>query len=319
MSEPINDSADAPANDPALRRAAAWVRRRTSRSRPDDVGLARALLAGRTVSVVIPARNEVGTVGLIVEVVAGAPAGLVSEVLVVDDASSDGTAAAARAAGARVARSTSPLGKGGALRRGLAETSGELVVFLDADVPAFEPHWVASLLLPLLRHPEVLLVKAAYDRPLAVDGVVHPASGGRVTRLVALPALNLVAPELTGFVQPLAGETAARRTLLERVRLGDGYAVELGLLLDAYAVAGLDGLAQVDLGERAHRHQSDEALARMATSVLRVAARYAGWPATASGFAAPRRGPDGGWEHHVEELTTSWQPPLVDDRAAPSG
>jgi len=248
---------------------------------------------------VVPARDEAATVGSVVAALRDAAARLPLDVLVVDDGSTDGTADVAAAAGARVVRAERSLGKGGAMRRGLAETAGDLVVFLDADVPDLQPHWVASMLLPLLRHDEVVLVKAAYDRPLTVDGVVHPGSGGRVTRLVAVPVLNLVAPELTVVAQPLAGESAARRSFLTRHRLGDGYSVELGLLLDAYAEAGLDGLAQVDLGERAHRHQSDEALGRMATEVLRTAASRAGWVTARDGYAHARRGADGAWEHHV--------------------
>jgi len=287
----------------------AWMRARTLRSRPADVDRVRELLGEHRVSIVIPARNEAATVGA---VVAAALAGLpdsAGEVVVVDDASLDGTADAARAGGARVVRSPQPLGKGGALRRGVAESSGDLVVFLDADVPDFEAHWVASMLLPLLTWPQVMLVKAAYDRPLEVDGVVHPASGGRVTRLVAVPALNLMAPELTVIAQPLAGESAVRRTLLDQVVLADGYAIELSLLLDTYEAGGLGALAQVDLGERAHRHHSDDALARMATSVLRVVARHAGWQVTRSGFAAPRRGADGAWERRVEPLAPAWADP----------
>src|SRR5207244_7407023 len=143
-------------------------------------------------------------------------------------------------------------------------------------------YWVASLLLPLLRDDHVVLVKAAYDRPLAVGGVLHPTAGGRVTRLVAVPVLNLLAPELTVIAQPLAGETAARRAFLDKCVLADDYSVELALLLDAYETAGLDGLAQVDLGVRRHRHHGDEELGRMATDVLRAAARHARWSVAAA-------------------------------------
>lgn len=274
-----------------------WLARRSTRAGDGDVDEVRRLLRGGRVDVVIPARNEAETVGPIVASIRAVLAGVVSEVVVVDDASGDGTHAAAEAAGARVVRSPSRLGKGRAMRLGTEQSDGDVVVFLDADVPDFSPRWVASLVLPLLRDESIVLVKAAYDRPLTADGVAHPRSGGRVTRLVAVPVLNLVAPELTVIAQPLAGETAARRSLLEKTGFADGYSVELAMLLDTYALAGLDGLAQVDLGERAHRHQSDQALGAMATDVLRAAARYAGWPVADAGYAHVRRGAGGSWTH----------------------
>jgi glucosyl-3-phosphoglycerate synthase len=264
---------------------------------------------------VLPARNEAGTVGGLVRSLRAGLVELVDELVVVDDGSTDATAALARTAGARVVTAhdvrsdVPPAGKGGALWRGLAATSGELVVFLDADVPEFPPLWVASLLLPLLRDSDVALVKAAYDRPLTVDGVVHPGSGGRVTRLVATPLLSLVAPDLTVFAQPLAGETAARRDLLEGLALVGGYGVELALLLDAHAAVGLDGLAQVDLGERRHRHQSDEALARMSAALLDVVAERQGWAVAGREYARVRRGAHD-FEHVSSPLDTVRMPTL---------
>ena len=282
-----------------------WLDRRCFRSLPEDLEQARGLLRGTTVSVVLSARDEEATVGSLVRGLREGLGGLLHELVVVDDGSTDATASRARQAGARVVTAdgvrpdVAPAGKGGAMWRGLAATSGELVLFLDADVAQFPAYWAASLLLPLLRDPGVALVKAAYDRPLEVDGVLHPGSGGRVTRLVALPVLDVVAPELTLFAQPLAGETAARRSLLERLSFMGGYGVEMGLLLDAYELVKLDGLAQVDLGERAHRHQSDRALELMATTVLRVALDRAGWPPRGLGHGRVHRRQDGRLEHSV--------------------
>lgn len=289
-----------------------WLTRRSCVSAPGDLDLARRLRGSTTCCVVVPARNEVATVGALVEGLRAGLDDLVDEVVVVDDGSDDGTGAAASRAGARVVDGRDPeghTGKGGAMWRGLAATTAELVVFLDADVPDFAPHWVASLLLPMLREPGVALVKAAYDRPLTVDGVVHPGSGGRVTRLVANPLLNLVAPDLTVFAQPLAGETAARRTLLERVSFVGGYGVELGLLLDAHRAVGLDGLAQVDLGVRWHRHHSDVVLAEMATTLLQVAAHRTGCALGTDEFARVRRDDSGTFVHEVRPLRLSSLPP----------
>lgn len=294
-----------------------WLRLRSSRSGPGDVAEARALRGRSRVSVVVPARDEEATVGGLVRELRDGLGDLVAELVVVDDGSTDRTAERAREAGARVvtAQDCRPdvpaAGKGGALWRGLAATSGDLVLFLDADVPVFPAHWAASLLLPLLREPTVALVKAAYDRPLEVDGVVHPGSGGRVTRLVARPLLGLVAPDLTVVAQPLAGETAARRCLLERLSFDGGYGVELGMLLDAHRLVGLAGLAQVDLGVRAHRHQSDAALARMSATLLRVGLDRAGWSPPSDAHGRVVRHDDGTYEHVVEPVELRRLPPLA--------
>lgn len=270
--------------------ARAWLATRTTCTSPDDLDHAVRLKGDRTVSVVLPARDEERTIGSLVGGLVRflqLDCRLVDELVVLDDASRDRTAQVAAEAGARVVSGpavhpeVSRGGKGCAMWKALIATRGELVVFLDADVPEFPAHWVASLLLPLLREPAVGLVKAAYDRPLEVDGVAHPGSGGRVTRLVAIPSLGALVPELTVFAQPLAGETAARRSLLESLPFMTGYGVELGLLLDAHARLGLPGLAQVDLGVRSHRHQSDEALGEMAAAVLQVALDRAGRPLAA--------------------------------------
>ena len=162
-------------------------------------------------------------------------------------------------------------GKGEALWRSLAATTGDIVVFVDADLLAFHSDYVTGLIGPLLTDPSVHFVKAMYDRPLADGAVVHAGGGGRVTELVARPLLNLHWPQLAGFVQPLAGEYAARRHLLERLPFATGYGVEIGLLIDALNTAGLDAMAQVDLGERRHRHHDDLRLGRMAAEIWQTA------------------------------------------------
>jgi glucosyl-3-phosphoglycerate synthase len=148
---------------------------------------------------------------------------------------------------------------------------GDILVFLDADLDPFDPDWVCRLLAPVLREPGIALVKAAADRPLSVAGTLHPRSGGRVTELVARPLLGLLWPELSGLVQPLAGEICIRRSLFERLSIPTGYGLEIGMLLDIHRLAGLDAIAQVDLGERRHRHHPDRALGRMASAVVQAA------------------------------------------------
>jgi glucosyl-3-phosphoglycerate synthase len=255
-----------------------WLDRRTSVGRSwDRHELVRAR-AGARVAVVLPARNEADTVGAIVrairrELVVDVP--LVSEVVVVDSGSVDDTAAVAAGAGARVVRQASVLpevgdvpGKGEALWKALFATRGDVLVFVDADLREFDPQFVVGLLGPLLTDPGVGFVKAVYDRPLSTTDRVLPAGGGRVTELVARPLLNVHWPLLAGFVQPLAGEYAARRELLERLPFASGYGVEIGLLIDVLELAGLEAMAQVDLGRRVHRNQDDAALGRMASQVL---------------------------------------------------
>ncbi|GGX19236.1 glucosyl-3-phosphoglycerate synthase [Streptomyces noursei] len=240
---------------------------------------------GRTVSVVLPALDEEATVGAIVAAIRAdlmtEEVPLVDELVVLDSGSTDRTAEVAAAAGARVVHRDSVLpripalpGKGEVLWRSLLVTSGDIVCFVDADLREFSSTFVSGIVGPLLTDPEVQFVKAMYDRPLDTGQGGRPAGGeqgGRVTELVARPLLNLHWPRLAGFVQPLGGEYAARRSLLERLPFPVGYGVELGLLVDALHTVGLDALAQVDVGVRRHRHQGGQALGRMAAAIYRTA------------------------------------------------
>jgi len=161
-------------------------------------------------------------------------------------------------------------GKGEVLWKALHVTTGDILVYIDADLTDFGEHYVTGLLGPLLNDDSVLMVKAFYDRPL-LD--VAAAGGGRVTELMARPLLGALLPELAGVVQPLAGEYAARRSLLETMPFAAGYGVETALLIDTVAAHGLDAVAQVDLGERTHGHQDTAALGRMAATILHTVLR----------------------------------------------
>lgn len=257
----------------------------------DAAGLA-AAKGGRRVTVCLPARDEEATVGDIVATIRRRLCvrhRLVDEVVVVDDASSDGTAAAARAAGARVVASEGG-GKGAAMRAGLARSDGDLVVYCDADVRPFRAAFVVGLLGPLLAGPGVSFVKGFYDRPF--DG--HDGEGGRVTELVAKPALRILLPALAGFAQPLAGECAARRDVLEQVPFVRGYGVDVALLADVAGRFGLASMAQVDLGRRVHRNRSLAELGPQAEAVLRAVLARSGLGAAVDELAPLAAGPPGG-------------------------
>ena len=247
---------------------------------------------GTRISVVIPARNEERTVGRVVGalrqvLLIGTP--LVDEIVVIDSDSTDGTGRAAERAGATVhrARDIAPElgsypGKGEALWKSLLVTRGDLLVFVDADLTQWGPHFVTGLVGPLLLggppssgppNPDgpVQLVKGFYERVRTERDGSTSTEGGRVTELVARPLLSLWWPQLAGVVQPLAGEWAARRGLMESLTIPVGYGVELSTLLDTFTRHGPGAVAQVDLGSRAHRHQADHDLALMAAELMVVA------------------------------------------------
>lgn len=230
------------------------------------------------VSVCIPARDEETTVGPIVEAIRVElvdHVGLVDEVMVVDDHSEDRTGEVAAAAGARVVAAEDVLpglgfgpGKGEAIWKSVFAARGDLLVWCDADVRDFDPSFVVGLMGPLLSRPDLAFVKGFYERP---DG-----GGGRVTELVARPTLALLFPHLSSILQPLAGEYAARRSVVEELPFARGYGVDLGLLVDVARRCGPSAVAQVDLGSRVHRNRPLHELGPQALSVLHTALGRAG-------------------------------------------
>jgi glucosyl-3-phosphoglycerate synthase len=272
---------------------------------------------GRRVSVCLPARDEAATVGATVdtiraELMAGDP--VVDELIVMDDGSSDETAAIAEAAGATVVTAAEVLpeygtehGKGQAMWRSVHVASGDVIVFCDADIQDFEASFVLGLLGPLLTRDDVTFVKGYYDRPL--DG--RPGEGGRVTELMARPLISVFFPHLAGVNQPLAGECAARRDILESIPFAGGYGVDLGLLIDVSERFGTAGLVQCDLGERVHRNRPLADLGVQALAILQMALVRAGLcEANAAAF---------GWTSHLVRpaadavaVTLAERPPLVD-------
>jgi glucosyl-3-phosphoglycerate synthase len=300
-----------------------WLDRRswTAADRPREDLAAAKRGFGSSVSVVLPALDEERTVGEIVAAIRrdlmDGPFPLVDELIVLDSGSTDRTGEVAGVAGAKVIhrdevlpRVPSVQGKGEVLWRSLLATSGDIVCFVDADLRGFSADFVSGIVGPLLTDPGLQLVKAMYDRPLGDS----PGGGGRVTELVARPLLNLHWPQLAGFVQPLGGEYAARRDLLERLPFPVGYGVELGLLVDALELVGLDALAQVDVGVRRHRHQDGQALGRMAAAIYRTAhvrlPRGGGARHRLTQFA--RTGEAGGFAPRTHDVDSVERPPMRD-------
>ena len=297
-----------------------WLSTRSwsANERPLHQILAAKQRTGRTVSVVLPALNEEATVGDIVSVIRHdlmRQVPLVDELVVVDSGSADRTSEVAAAAGARVVHRDGILprlpavpGKGEVLWRSLLVTRGDIVCFVDADLRDFSSDFVSGIVGPLLTEPDVDLVKAMYDRPLAGAA----GQGGRVTELMARPLLNMHWPQLAGFVQPLGGEYAARRSLLEQLPFPVGYGVELGMLVDALHLVGLDALAQVDVGVRKHRHQDGQALGRMAAAIYRTAQlRLARGHMIRPALTQFERSADG-FEPRTYSVDTEERPPMAE-------
>ena len=246
---------------------------------------------GTTISLGLPALNEEATIGREIEVLRRTlmqDVPLLDEMVVIDGGSEDGTADVARRCGVPTYHHAEILpergtgcGKGEALWKSLHVLGGDLIVWVDTDIRDIHPRFVYGLLGPLLREPRIGYVKAYYRRPLRVGRQRYETGGGRVTELTARPLLNLLFPELSAIIQPLAGEYAGRREVLERLPFFTGYGVEIGLLIDVLTTFGLDRIGQVDLGSRAHRNRDLTSLSMMAFSIAQVVMRRLGHRARA--------------------------------------
>jgi glucosyl-3-phosphoglycerate synthase len=241
---------------------------------------------GLTISLGLPALNEEKTIGQIIKTVRTQCVErfpLLDEIVVIDSNSTDRTVKIAQDLGMPVyphpeilPQYGSYVGKGEALWKSLFVLKGDIVAWIDTDILNIHPRFVYGILGPLIREPRLMYIKGFYQRPLRVGKKMEARGGGRVTELTARPLLNLFYPELSGFVQPLAGEYAGRRKALENVPFFAGYGVETGLLIDLLARCGLGAMGQVDLEERVHRNQSLLVLSKMAFEIVQVVSQRAG-------------------------------------------
>lgn len=233
-----------------------------------------------TISLCLPTLNEEKTIGKEViifksELVDRYP--LLDEIAVIDSGSDDQTREIAANFGADVYLADDILpglekkkGKGENLWKAIYQLEGDIIVYVDADISNIHPRFVYGLVAPLIYREEVKYVKAFYDRPLAVSGSVRPSGGGRVTEILIRPLFSLYFPELTGIIQPLSGEYAVRREVLEKINFPIGYGVETSHLIDVYTKYGLDAFAQTDLDQRVHENKPTRALGKMAFGILQT-------------------------------------------------
>lgn len=281
-----------------------------------------AAKTGRTISVVLPALNEEETVESVIDSISPLVDGLVDELIVLDSGSTDDTEIRAIAAGARVVSREQAVpelparpGKGEALWRSLAATSGDIVVFIDSDLINPDPMFVPNLVGPLLTGDGIHLVKGFYRRPLKVgdaSGDAGSTGGGRVTELVARPLLAALRPELGWVLQPLGGEYAASRELLMSLPFAPGYGVEIGLLVDTFDRLGLDAIAQVNLGVRAHRNRPLEELGAMSRQVIATLLSRCGIPDSGVGLTQffPAGPNSEGFTQHTLPVSLDDRPPM---------
>ena len=280
-----------------------------------------AAKAGRTISVVLPALNEAETVAAVINTITPMLGELVDELIVLDSGSTDDTEALARAAGARVVHREEALpeiapqpGKGEALWRSLAATTGDIIVFIDSDLIDPDPMFVPRLVGPLLTEDGIHLVRGFYRRPLKVGDGEDANGGGRVTELVARPLLAALRPELGYVLQPLGGEYAGTRELLTAVPFAPGYGVEIGILIDTYDRFGLDAIAQVNLGVRTHRNRPLSELGPMSRQIIATLLTRCGIDDSGVGLTqflpdGPGQGPQG-YRTKTSAVSLADRPPM---------
>lgn len=243
---------------------------------------------GRTISLVMPTLNEEDNVGTIIETIfrdLNQQYQIIDELVLIDGGSTDNTLDIVYHLEKKyellnVVKESDILpdyqckkGKGNQLWKGLHCSTGTIVLYCDSDLKNFDVRMIYGLIGPLLTTP-IRFVKGFYERPLVISDTVQKSNeGGRVTELCARPMLNLLYPELSGFIQPLGGEYGGYREVLENVEYMTGYGVEVNMLIDILEKFGLKKMGQVDLLKREHRHQNTNALSKMSFIIMNTILR----------------------------------------------
>jgi len=280
------------------------------------------------ISLCLPTLNEEKTIGKEIvmfksELMDRYP--LLDEIAVIDSGSIDRTREIASTFGADVYLSADILpqygekkGKGENLWKAVYELTGDIIVYVDADIKNIHPRFVYGLVAPLIYRPEVHYVKAFYDRPLAFSQGVRPSGGGRVTEILVRPLFSLFFPDLTGLIQPLSGEYAVRREVLDKIPFPIGYGVETSHLIDVYEKWGMEAIAQVDLDQRVHRNQETRDLGKMAFGILRAflfraeALGVIGELPELSTLLRQFQAKDESFEQIAYEIVEEERPPMID-------
>jgi glucosyl-3-phosphoglycerate synthase len=235
---------------------------------------------GLKISLCIPTLNEEKTIGKEIvifrsELMERYP--LIDEFAVIDSGSEDKTREVAASFGADVYKASDILpevgdkrGKGENLWKAIYQLKGDIIVYVDADIKNIHPRFVYGIVAPLIMNQTIKYCKAFYDRPITYSSGIRASGGGRVTEILIRPLFSLFFPELTSLIQPLSGEFAVRREVLERIPFPIGYGVETAHILDVYREWGLDAFAQCDLDQRVHRNQATTALGKMSFGILQT-------------------------------------------------
>ncbi len=233
---------------------------------------------GLKISLCIPTLNEEKTIGKEIvifrsELMERYP--LIDEIAVIDSGSTDKTLEVAANFGAETFHSADILpgqgfkrGKGENLWKAIHQLEGDIICYVDADIKNIHPRFAYGLIAPLLYNDSMQYVKAFYDRPLTFSSGRRESGGGRVTEILVRPLFSLFFPELTALIQPLSGEYAVRREVLQEIAFPIGYGVETSHILDVYRDRGIEAFAQTDLDQRVHHNQSTNALGKMAFGIL---------------------------------------------------
>jgi glucosyl-3-phosphoglycerate synthase len=211
------------------------------------------------VTAIIPAYNEGATIQKVIQIVK--QSGCVSEIIVIDDKSTDNTVTEAEKENVKIFTST-VRGKGSSMREGIMLASNNIIAFIDADITTYPADVIDRLSKPIISN-EADFVKSYFER-----------QAGRVTELVAKPLLSFLFPSINNYKQPLSGMIAGRKKLLQKINIEDDYGVDIGILIDVHE-KGVR-IAEVSLGYIENRMQSVFQLGKMSKEVTHAILKRSG-------------------------------------------